>query len=100
VRPSRTGRHAGIARSPTGASEIAVAVGTLPRVIGPRTGPVVETLAPGSVVVGVRFRHRIAPLALGLPASELVDRSIAWDDEALGEAIATAGSPERAAAIL
>jgi hypothetical protein len=33
VRPSRTGRHAGIARSPTGASEIAVAVGTLPRAL-------------------------------------------------------------------
>jgi AraC-like DNA-binding protein len=85
---------------PHGSIELTVAVGTVPRVIGPQTGPVVETLAPGSVVVGVRFRHGIAPLALGLPASELVDRSIAWDDEALGEAIATAGSPERAAAIL
>jgi AraC-like DNA-binding protein len=85
---------------PHGSIEIAVELGSLPRVIGPQTGPIIETLAPGRTVVGVRFRHGVAPLALGLPASELVDLSVEWEDEALGEAIAGAGSPEQAAAIL
>jgi AraC-like DNA-binding protein len=89
---------------PHGSIEIAVEIGSPARVVGPQTGPVVETLAPGSTVVGVRFHPGVAPSVLGLPASELVDRSVGWEElrgpAELGETIAAASSPERAVAIL
>jgi AraC-like DNA-binding protein len=91
---------------PHGSIELSVELGSAPRVVGPQTGPVIETLAPGHTVVGVRFQPGAAPAVLGLPASELVDVSIAWeelcgpDGAALGETIAAAATPEEAAAIL
>jgi AraC-like DNA-binding protein len=94
----RTVPHAGI--------ELSVALGSAPRVTGPQTGPVVDTLAPGTTVVGVRFQPGAAPALLGVPASELVDLTVAWDElrgpsgSALGETIAAAASPQHAAAIL
>jgi hypothetical protein len=56
--------------------------GELPPV-GPATRAVTERLAPGSVVVGVRFRTGAAPPLLGVSARELVDRVVGsadiWD---------------------
>lgn len=41
---------------PNGCVELLYAPGSMPRVSGPLTGPIEEVLAPGSTVVGVRFR--------------------------------------------
>jgi AraC-like DNA-binding protein len=88
---------------PHGSIELSVEIGSAALVVGPQTGPVVETLAPGSTVVGVRFHPGVAPSVLGVPASELVDRSVGWDELRgrsaieLGETIAAAASPDEAA---
>lgn len=42
----------------------------------PSDGPTLELLAPGAVVVGVRFRPGAAPPALGVPALELLDLGV------------------------
>jgi AraC-like DNA-binding protein len=91
---------------PHGSIEIAVELGSAPRVVGPQTGPVVATADPGITVVGLRFHPGVAPAVLGVPASELVDRSVGWDElrgssaVELGETIAAAASPWQAAAML
>lgn len=91
---------------PHGSIELVIEVGALPRVVGPQTGPVIETLAPGTTVVGVRFQPGAAPAVLGVPASELVDREVGWDEilgrsaDEVGEAVAAAPSPQQAVAIL
>lgn len=91
---------------PHGSVELAVAMGSSPQLVGPQTAPRVETLAPGSTVVGVRFHPGVAPVILGVPASELVDRIAGWDElemcpaAGIGEAVAGAASPEQAAAIV
>ncbi len=48
-------------------------------VAGPDTGPVLAPLAPGSQVVGIRFRPGLAPTMLGLPAAELIDDRVDLD---------------------
>lgn len=91
---------------PNGSAELVCAIGSVPRVVGPQTGPIEEVLAPGSIVVGVRFRPGAAPSGLGLPASELVDLDLGADElwgasaVALGEALAACASPQDAATIL
>lgn len=45
-------------------------------VIGPRRGPVLDSLVPGATVVGVRFHPGAAPAALGVPAVELSGRTV------------------------
>ena len=91
---------------PNGGVEIACHVGGLPQLVGPQTGPTLELLAPKTTVVGVRFRPGAAASVLDLPASELVDLAIGaeqlWGDAAiaLGEKIATAATPDAAAALL
>jgi AraC-like DNA-binding protein len=91
---------------PHGAVELSCAIGGLPEFVGPQTVPRVETLAPGTTVVGVRFRLGAAPSVLGLPASELVDLKVAADEvwhgaaAELGERVAAASSPAQASAIL
>jgi AraC-like DNA-binding protein len=91
---------------PHGAVELQCEIGGHPRVVGPQTVPRVDELAPGTTVVGVRFRLGAAPAALGLPASELVDLSVAADElwgraaERIGEAVAAAATPEDAASAL
>jgi hypothetical protein len=52
----------------------------MPRVVGPQTGPVEYTLAPGAAMVGVRLTPGAAPSVLGVPASEVVDLSVGADD--------------------
>ena len=44
--------------------------------VGPMTRPVLETIAPGTTLVGMRFRPEVASRVLGLPANELTDRDI------------------------
>jgi AraC-like DNA-binding protein len=91
---------------PNGGVEIFCRVGSLPRLVGPQTGPTIEILEPGTTVVGVRFRPGAAPSVLGMPATELVDLAVGADElwgnaaVALGERIAAAASPQEAAAML
>src|ERR1700742_1350692 len=92
---------------PHGSVEMQCAIGGLPEVVGPQTVPRVGTVAPGTTVVGVRFRLGAAPAALGVPASELVDLTLPagelWGPEAaerLGERVAAAARPEDAADVV
>jgi AraC-like DNA-binding protein len=84
---------------PNGAMELVCVVGSVPRVVGPRTKPVVERLEPGTTVIGARFRPGAAASVLGLPASELVDLTVDLDElwersgSALGELVDGAASP-------
>jgi AraC-like DNA-binding protein len=93
-------------RAPHGSVELVCAVGSMPRIIGPQTGPLEEVLTPGTTIVGVRLRPEAAASVLGLPASTLVDLALdadeLWGDrgEALGALVAGAGSAEEAAAQL
>ena len=43
------------------------------RVAGPDTGPILESIPPGTAIVGMRFRPGAAPPWLGVPASEIVN---------------------------
>src|SRR5262245_44901916 len=72
----------------------------------PRTGPVVARLAPGTTVVGVRFRPGAAGV-LGVPVAELVDRTVPldalWGEDVaarLGETVDPATSLSDAVAAL
>jgi AraC-like DNA-binding protein len=91
---------------PHGSVELQCEIGGLPRVVGPQTVPRLETLAPGTTAVGIRFRLGAAPTVLGVPASELVDLTIAaeelWGPAAvrIGELVASARTPEEAASAL
>jgi AraC-like DNA-binding protein len=91
---------------PHGGVELVCQVGSVPRVVGPLTRPMVEVLPPGTTVVGVRFRPGAAPSVLGLPASELTDLAVETDElwgrsaVTLGERVAGAASPAEAVAAL
>ena len=49
-------------------------------VAGPATGPVMATVPAGAAAIGVRFRVGAAGAALGLPAAELLDATVALED--------------------
>lgn len=89
---------------PHGGVELACQVGSVPRIVGPLTRPLVEVLAPGTTVVGLRFRPGAAPSFLDLPASELLDLAVEADElwgrsaVALGECVHGAASPTNALA--
>ena len=86
---------------PNGSVELSCRVGSLPRLSGPRTRATVDVLAPGTTLVGIRFRPGAAPRLIGVPASALVDESVTLDAAAaLGERIAEAPSAWEAAALL
>jgi AraC-like DNA-binding protein len=91
---------------PHGGAELVCPVGSVPRVVGPLTRPLVEVLAPGTTVVGVRFRPGAAPSVLDLPASELLDLAVGTDElwgrpaVVLGERLDRAASPADALADL
>jgi AraC-like DNA-binding protein len=84
---------------PHGGVELVCPVGSVPRIVGPLTRPLVQVLAPGTTVVGVRFRPGAAPSVLDLPASELLDLAVGTDElwgraaVALGERVDRAASP-------
>jgi AraC-like DNA-binding protein len=89
---------------PHGGVELVCQVGSVPWIVGPLTRPLVEVLVPGTTVVGLRFHPGAAPAALGLPASELLDRAVEADEVwggtavALGERVDGAASPTKALA--
>jgi AraC-like DNA-binding protein len=90
---------------PTGGVEIHFFNGGPPQLIGPLTGPEVELIAPHTTIVGVRFHPGTAPpLPAGL--DDLVDQRLSLADlwrssgDRLAEAMAQAGTPERALVIL
>jgi AraC-like DNA-binding protein len=91
---------------PTGGVELRCRLGSVPQLAGPLTGARVETLVPGSTVVGLRFRPGAAAAVLGVPASELadlvVDADTLWGPEAatVGARMAEATSPEQAGVVL
>ena len=88
---------------PHGSVELHCEIGALPRIVGPQTVPRLDTLAPGTTVVGVRFRLGAAPAVLGVPASDLVDLTVGAEElwgpaaERIGELVASAATPEKAA---
>jgi AraC-like DNA-binding protein len=90
-------------KAPNGSVELVCAIGSMPRILGPQTGPIEEALAPGSTIVGVRLRPEAAASVLGLPTSTLVDLALdadeLWGDrgDALQELVAGAGSAQEAA---
>ena len=75
------------------------------RVAGPATGPVMATVPAGAAAMGVRFRVGAAGAALGLPAAELLDSTVALEDlwgresERIADRVAAAapGAPQLAA---
>ena len=88
-------------KAPHGSVELVCAIGSMPRILGPQTGPVEEVLAPGSTIVGVRLRPEAASSVLGLPSSTLVDLVVGadelWGDRghALGELSPPRAPPRR-----
>lgn len=91
---------------PNGGVELLCRLGSVPQLAGPLTGARVESLAPGSTVVGLRFHPGAAATVLGVPTSELadlvVDADTLWGPEvaAVGARMAEATSPKRAGALL
>ena len=82
---------------PTGGMEVHFPVGGVPRLVGPLTGPLVEVMAPGSTLVGVRFLPGAAPPFWD--AAEVLDHRIelaeVWTGLAdrLGDVVASASDP-------
>jgi AraC-like DNA-binding protein len=91
---------------PHGSVELQCVIGGVPRIVGPQTVARLETLGPGTTLVGVRFRLGAAPAVLGMPASELVDLTVGTEElwgraaERIGEVVAAAPTPEAAASAL
>src|SRR4051794_26075999 len=91
---------------PDGCADVVWIQGAGLRIAGPATGPVLSEVPPGSVATGVRFRVGAAGSALGVPARELLDRTVALEDVwgrtavRLAERLDAAPSPEEAAATL
>lgn len=91
---------------PNGCVEFRCLLGGPLRVMGPQTGPVTETLAPGSTVAGLRFRPGAAAGLLGIPVSDIagqvLDTADLWGRAAVavGQRLAEAADPGRAAAAL
>lgn len=95
----RTGAKAYLQRHiPTGGIEIHFPSGGPPRLLGPLTGPRLETIPPHTTLIGVRFRPGTPP-PLPTNLEDLID---AWVDlrdlwgstgERLNVAVAEAGEP-------
>ncbi len=92
---------------PNGCVEMACALDTgMVRVAGPKRGPALERVRPGTTVVGVRFRPGAASAVLGPPAAELVDIDVdldlVWGPSAatLGARLAESASRKDAAVLL
>src|SRR6266568_1835782 len=75
-------------------------------VVGPRRDPAVDVLEPAATVIGVRFHPGAAPDAVGVPAFELLGRTVEltsiWGKRAriLAERLADADSPAEATRLL
>jgi len=62
---------------PDGCADIVIVGTAAPVVAGPATRAVIAPLAPGTTVVGARFRPGAAPRLLRMPADALRDRELA-----------------------
>src|SRR4051794_8526755 len=75
-------------------------------IAGPATGPVITEVPAGASAMGVRFRVGAAGSALGVPAGELLDATVALEDVwglgalHLAERLDSATTPRGAAALL
>src|SRR5260370_16233916 len=84
--------------APNGGVELLCRLGSVPQLAGPLTRARVESLAPGSIVVGLRFHPGAAATVLGMPVSELadlmVDAGTVWGREgaAVGARVAQGSS--------
>jgi AraC-like DNA-binding protein len=86
---------------PTGGVEMHFPIGGDPQLVGPLTGPEIEVIPAHTTIVGVRFQPGKAP---PLPAEldDLVDQRVGLAElcgssaDRLQEAMARAGTPERA----
>ena len=91
---------------PHGGTEVVCTIGGSARVVGPLTGALVDVLAPGTTVVGMRLRPGAAGALLGVPPSELIDVAVPADalwgraGVALADRVDAARSPEEALAAL
>lgn len=90
---------------PTGGVEVHWPLGGRPHLLGPLTGPLVELIPAGTVVVGVRFQPSSALLG-ATSLEDIVDQRVAVDDlgyrwvERLGEAMLLAPTPGQALQLL
>ena len=78
---------------PNGQMELRACSGGPVQLVGPRTGPAVETLAPGTTIVGLRLRTGVTLDGVGPAdlADGVVDVADLWPDAApLAEAVAAA----------
>ena len=98
----RTGEAAYVQRHlPTGGVEIHFPIGGHPQLVGPLTGPEIEVIPAHTTIVGVRFHPGTAP-PLPTVLDDLVDQRLGlaelWGSsvDRLVEAMAGAGTPERA----
>ena len=98
----RTGEAAYVQRHlPTGGVKIHFPIGGHPQLLGPLTGPEIEVIPARTTVVGVRFQPGTPPLLPAVP-DDLVDQrqglAELWGSsvDRLVEAMAGAGTPERA----
>jgi AraC-like DNA-binding protein len=93
-------------KAPNGSVELVCVPGSMPRIVGPQTGPIEETLAPGTTIVGVRLRPESASTVLGMPTDALRDLALGadelWGDraDALQERVGRASSAQEAVAQL
>lgn len=102
----RTGAEAYVQRHlPTGGVEMHFPIGGDPRLLGPLTRADVEVIPAYTTIVGVRFQPGAAP-PLPAPLDGLVDQRLRLADlwgsvaDRLVEAMAAAGTPERALLLL
>jgi AraC-like DNA-binding protein len=98
----RTGGASYVQRHlPTGGVELHVPTGGHPQLVGPLTGPQIEVIPPHTTIVGVRFHPGTAP-PLPTVLDDMVDQRLRltelWGSsvDRLMEAMAQAGTPERA----
>jgi AraC-like DNA-binding protein len=102
----RTGGVAYVQRHlPTGGVEIHFPIGGHPGLVGPLTGPKIEVIPARTTLVGVRFQPGTAP-PIPTVLDDLVDQQLGlaelWGGavDRLVEAMAGAGTPERALMLL
>jgi AraC-like DNA-binding protein len=91
---------------PDGCADVVWIEGVRLVVAGPQTGAVVSEIPAGATALGIRFRIGAAGGALGLPAREVLDRTVAlehvWGARAsqLAERLDGATTPAEALAVL
>ena len=91
---------------PDGCADIVWVQGARLSVAGPQTEAIVSEIPAGAVALGVRFRIGAAGGALGVPARELLDRTVALDDvwglgaRRLADRLDAAKTPDQALAVL